>query len=234
MMKDREFERLVETMRDQHNPPPETPRDRMWERISARRGDREEGSDTATSSAPGSAKILRFRPTVRQWAWAAAMAAVLLLGVAIGRWSGTQVESPGPLQQTVAQIHEAETAEGGQNSITPNLLYNKAAMDLFDRADVLLTDFKVTPCADQDLQAVPDWAGGMLLQTRLLLNTELAEEPALNELLLDLELVLAQIAGLNRNNCARDAAWIRTTLDQQATIDRLRLMRPKGHQHGAI
>ena len=218
-MKDRELERLVETMRAQHNPPPETPRDRMWERIEAarRRG--------ATPARP--ARFTR----ARVWTTAAALAAVLVLGVAIGRWSSSPPS--GAVQETVAQLADPDTA-GGEGPDTTNLLYIKAAGDLFDRADVLLTGFKVTPCAEQDLQAVPDWAGGMLLQTRLLLNTPVAEDQALRDLLLDLELVLAQIAGLNRNNCARDAAWIRDALDQQATIDRLRLLRPQDRRHGVL
>ena len=32
-MSDREFDELVDAMRENHNKPPETPRDRMWERI---------------------------------------------------------------------------------------------------------------------------------------------------------------------------------------------------------
>ena len=38
----------------------------------------------------------------------------------------------------------------------------------------------------------------------------------------ELELVLAQIVGLSRDNCARDMAWIRDGLRDRATIDRLR------------
>ncbi len=230
MMQDRELERLVETMKSGHNQPPPTPRDRMWQRIEAARREAA-GIDTAgqETAAPRTA----WRPRQRFWTTAAAMAAVLVLGVAIGRWTGAPAPGtgPDPVQQTVAQLEPAPP-DGAFRHGTANLLYVKAAGDLFDRADVLLTDFKITPCAEQDLQAVPDWAGGMLLQTRLLLNTSVAEDPALRDLLLDLELVLAQIAGLNPNNCSRDAAWIRDALDQQSTIDRLRLLRPQDNRHG--
>jgi hypothetical protein len=73
---------------------------------------------------------------------------------------------------------------------------------------------------------MPSWAGGMLLQTRLLMETPVGRDPETRALLMDLELVLAQIAGISQNNCARDVAWIRDAMTEQATIDRLRLARP--------
>jgi len=44
----------------------------------------------------------------------------------------------------------------------------------------------------------------------------------MKNLLDELELVLAQIVGLSRDNCARDMAWIRQGLQERSTIDRLR------------
>ena len=97
-----------------------------------------------------------------------------------------------------------------------------AARDLFGRADFLLTDFKVRSCGTADLTEVPDWAGGMLVQTRLLMGTPAADDLEMKNLLEDLEMVLAQIVGLSRENCAGDMAWIRQGLLERATIDRLR------------
>jgi len=100
--------------------------------------------------------------------------------------------------------------------------YRLAARDLFSRADFLLTDFKVRSCGKDDLSEVPAWAGGMLVQTRLLMDTDVAEDVEMKILLDELELVLAQIVGLSRDNCARDMAWIRRGLQERDTIDRLR------------
>ena len=75
---------------------------------------------------------------------------------------------------------------------------------------------------------MPEWAGGMLVQTRLLMGTPVADDPAVLELLEDLELVLAQIVGISRDNCARDMAWIRSGLENRSTIDRLRRMSGDG------
>ena len=41
-------------------------------------------------------------------------------------------------------------------------------------------------------------------------------------------MVLAQIAGLSPEHCARDMAWIRRGLHDRATIDRLRMMSAGG------
>jgi hypothetical protein len=53
-------------------------------------------------------------------------------------------------------------------------------------------------------------------------GTSAADDIEMNNLLEELELVLAQIVGLSRNNCARDMAWIRQGLQERSTIDRLR------------
>jgi hypothetical protein len=225
MMDDREFDELVKTMQNRHNPPPETPRDRMWERIDAARADRR--ARRRGILRPG----FRTRPPFssrRLWLQFGAAAAVLVLGIAIGRMTLPGGSPREPLPGGVARSGSADPArpETVRPADTRNLLYSKAAADLFGRADALLTDFQVSGCSQQDLAQVPDWAGGMLVQTRLLLGTPVGHGPEMRELLLDLELVLAQIVGLSKDNCARDAAWIRDALTQKSTIDRMRLLQP--------
>jgi hypothetical protein len=68
----------------------------------------------------------------------------------------------------------------------------------------------------------------MLVQTRLLMDTSVDEDPGMHALLQELEMVLAQIAGLSPEHCARDMAWIRRGLQDRATIDRLRMMSAGG------
>ncbi len=103
-------------------------------------------------------------------------------------------------------------------------VYRFAAANLFGRADYLLTDFKVRSCANEDRGEVPNWASGMLVQTRLLLDTSAAEDANMKQLLEELELVLAQIVGLSRDNCAQDMAWIKQGLQERSTLGRLRMM----------
>ena len=53
---------------------------------------------------------------------------------------------------------------------------------------------------------MPEWAGGLLLQTRLLLDSPVADDPEMQELLEELELVLAQIVSLSPATTA-PATW---------------------------
>jgi hypothetical protein len=207
---EQEWERLANVMKDQHNRPGDVPRDRMWARIEEERAKKRE-------SQAGPSKVIgRINPRI--WRTAAAAAAVLLVGISIGRMSiPDPTVVPGNLQVAAPNDPVDPAKEPPiKNNPAGNLLYRKAATDLFGRADALLTGFKVTPCVEQDLETVPDWASGMLLQTRLLMNTPLAEDQEMENLLLDLELVLAQIVGLNKDNCARDVAWIRDAMAQKA------------------
>ena len=201
-------------MARKHNAPPEVPRDRMWARIDAARAERQ--SERRGVLQPDFKA--RRSPTFRIVRLAAAVAAVLVVGIFIGRM--TQETDTLPVIETVpvAVIEDQPTAD-------PTLrrdVYAMAARDLFGRADYLLTDFKVRSCGRNDLTEVPDWAGGMLVQTRLLMGTPAAEDIEMNNLLEELELVLAQIVGLSKDNCADDMAWIRKGLQDRATIDRLR------------
>jgi len=201
----------------EHLDSPEVPRDRMWERIDAARVEHRGVLQPEFTPRP--------RPAWRYVRLAAGIAAVLLVGVLIGRTiqdpgtipsgtpvAGTEVQGPG--------LHDPAAIE--------REVYGLAANDLFGRADFLLTDFKVRGCDSGDLAAVPEWAGGMLVQTRLLMGTPVADDPVVSELLDELELVLAQIVGLSRDNCARDMAWIRSGLENRSTIDRLRRMTGPG------
>src|SRR2546422_8357213 len=77
MSDDRFDERLRQAAQDYHRPPA-TPREELWHRIAAARAARKR-------------QVIVVRPTLR---WGVGIAAVLALGVAIGRWSARRGESP--------------------------------------------------------------------------------------------------------------------------------------------
>jgi hypothetical protein len=83
-MTDDRFEDFLKDVAQRYNAPPPTPRDQIWERIeAARRSERE----ARTIVHPA-----RLR---RTWAvWVGAVAAALLIGIGIGRWSESSPGAP--------------------------------------------------------------------------------------------------------------------------------------------
>jgi len=209
--------------------PPAVPRERMWQVIDEARRKRRQ-----VVAAPE--RMQRRGNRARYWRMASAMAAILVLGVAIGRMTMAPNLPPAVNPTEAPTVVAADNVEAPRTTINPAAereVYRLAAANLFGRADFLLTDITVQSCANRDPGEAPSWAGGMLLQTRLLLDTPVAEDAEMKKLLEELELVLAQIAGLSRDNCARDMAWIKQGLQERSTLGRLRIMSAGGSQ-GAL
>ena len=191
-------ERLGELARDYHQPP-EPPREAMWTAIAARRADARRS------------RTLRVR---RTWTWGLAAAAVLVIGVALGRWSATR--EPGAPSPIVA---------APLTGVAPLRL---ATTQYLTRTEALLTTLRSgdVPLDRQFLVSAHD----LLAMTRLLLDSPLAaEDPALRELLGDLELVLAQVAQLT--SVAHDGAeldLINEGLNERGVLPRLRTAIPAG------
>ena len=191
-MNDRDFDKLVGRMADEHHNPPPTPRERMWRQVQAGRAQ----------------PVGRSRHRFMRTAWAAA--AVLVIGIGIGRWSSPPTET-GPVAVN-NPVREAQLPD----------LYQQTTLALFNRADAMLTDFRVAGCTAGNLEPTGRWASEMLVQARLLQGTPVGEDPELEALLMDLELVLAQIVGISPDHCDRDVAWIRSGLNERSTLNRLR------------
>src|SRR3954451_23145211 len=79
-------ERLRKLAAEYHEPP-ETPREEMWEKISAARRGQRKVLPLRRASGPA------FRRPLR---WAAGIAAVLALGIGVGRLSVRQAPAPAP------------------------------------------------------------------------------------------------------------------------------------------
>jgi len=196
MTDDRFEERLREAAQDYHRPPA-TPREELWRRIAAARAERR--------------RVIVLRPALR---WGAAIAAVLALGVAIGRWSATG--SP--------------TSSGvpGTGERTSAFVYQLAAAQYLSRTEALLTGFRTeihgrAPTAQFSVQA-----RDLLCTTRLMLDSPAARDVRLKSLLEDLELVLAQIAQLPSSGDREDVQSINQGLDQRSVLLRLRTANPAG------
>src|SRR5256885_14391687 len=112
MTDDRFDERLRQAAQDYHRPPA-TPREELWHRIAAARAARKR-------------QVIVVRSTLR---WGVGIAAVLALGVAIGRWSARRGESPSS-PTVIAGSDQAST-----------LAHRVAAAQDLPRTEALLTGF---------------------------------------------------------------------------------------------
>ena len=193
------FERLVRDAAQDYHRPPETPREEMWRRIVAARARRRQ-------------HVLVQHGWLH---WGLGIAAVLALGIGIGRWTAR-----GP--------QGAETTAGRVPNEPGTLAYRVAAAQYLSRTEALLTGFRTearpsTPDAQFAAQA-----RDLLTTTRLMLDSPAARDDRLKALLEDLELVLAQIAQLPAGGDKEDVQLITQGLDERSVLLRLRTAIPAG------
>jgi uncharacterized membrane-anchored protein YhcB (DUF1043 family) len=211
MSEDR-FEKLMRDAAETFHRPPEPPLEEMWAEIEARAGFR--AAPTVESVTPITAARRRgFRvPT-----WAAA-AATLVIGIGIGRVSTVgghpTVASP---PQMVAKI-DSTPAPADTQLDRP---YAMETSQYLGQTAALLTSLSSDSKSAADAQFSAR-ASDLLARTRLLMDSPAANEPAMRDLLEDLELVLAQVVRLRSNGSRTDLDIINRALEQRDVIPRLR------------
>jgi hypothetical protein len=196
MMEDEFERRLTDAAREYHRPPA-TPRDEIWRRVEAVRAARRQ----------------RARPLGPRLRWGVGIAAVLALGIGIGRWTATE--------------HGPSTRPAASEPATL-FAYQVAAAQHLSRTEALLTGFRADTRAGEPAAHFAAQARDLLTTTRLMLDSPAADDPRLKSLLEDLELVLAQIAQLPAHGAREDAQLINEGLDQRSVLLRLRTAIPVG------
>ena len=117
---------------------------------------------------------------------------------------------------------------------TPASAYQLAAVRHLSEAEALLTSFRTRSSADQQMDAqLGSWARELLSNTRLLLDSPVANDPQRRPLLEDLELVLVQIVQLSPGSTPQDRELIEKTLQHDHVMTRLRTAIPAGSQRGS-
>lgn len=148
------------------------------------------------------------------WTWGLAAAAVLVVGIGLGRWSARGGSSPTP----------TATAEAPAPGDAP---LRMAATQYLTRAEALLTGMRSgsVPVDAQFLASARELLG----MTRLLLDSPLARDAQVRDLLEDLELVLAQVSQLDpAARGTADLDLITDGLNQHGVLPRLRSAIPAG------
>ena len=202
MKQDDRFEEFVRTAARHMDPVVEVPREEMWARIAeARRFQR-----------------TRTKPGVPVWVtWAVALAAMLAVGIGLGRWSA--LDRTQPQNQTVASTGASQASPVAAESTGDNTeSYRMAALQHLGSAEVLLTSVN-NGVVDPQLKA---WARDMLSSTRYLLDSPAAADQRMSALLEDLELILAQISSANSSGSQTDLNLIQDGIENTDVLPRLR------------
>jgi hypothetical protein len=194
MMDDRRLDELLDDAARSYRVPPEAPLDEMWAGI-----DRE--------------AFVERRPAHRSVGWpalSAAAAAMLVLGIALGRYTAPHA--------AVAPRVAAATPATLTNGSDP---YHLTTEDFLGRTAVLLTALHSTGTEASNETLAPQ-AAQLLTTTRLLLDSPVATDPRMKNLLQDLELVLAQVARMQAPRHRAELTLITEALEERDLVPRVR------------
>lgn len=203
---DRLPDALRDAARSYHEPPAVSAGDldAMWDAIEPQAFPRRFASPSAGHGA--------FR---ERW-WSARtllpLAATLVLGVLIGRYSTHGPSAPATSVAEVARTDSLALPEPYQSTASQYLGQTAALL-------VALPNEMRNGHADAEFM---DHAHDLLLTTRLLLDSPAASDARLRGLLEDLELVLAQVVRLQSDQRPAELELIRQALDQRDVLPRLR------------
>jgi hypothetical protein len=221
-MSEDKFEEFLQREARGYNEPPELAgRDELFASIMAAR----RNGDGRSKMKDG-----RWRPRM---AWIG-MAATLIVGVAIGKFALRGHDAPAAVPLVANGASGVSPATGDASASTGagrtgNVSYNRAATAELSRAEALLTAYGTSSAGagvDKHLSA---WARDILSNTRLLLDSPAADDPARRRLLQDLELVLVQM--VQRSPAAGvdgERAQIDRSMERTQVLTRLRSALPAG------
>jgi len=182
--------------------PPATPRAQMWQEIERRRQARRAA-----------------RPEWRRWGFPLGIAALIALGIGLGRWTAPQ-GNPGPGAPQPAATAAAPAPDNRGITV--------AADEHLIRTEAFLTEFRASARGGAGSEHFAATSRDLLVETRLLLDAQSLQDPRVRGLLQDLELILVQIAQLRADQRPGDVEMITNGLNQRDVLPRLRTAIPAG------
>lgn len=207
MLDDRFDDQLRDSARE-YNTPPVTPKEEMWAAIQARRAEGTEKTEVTP--------LRRLRP-LRPLRWPVGIAALLALGIGLGRLTAPE---PGPAPPV--RITSATPPRPGDAA------YRIAATEHLGQSEAFLTLFRASVRRGGNEQLASATARQLLATNRLLLDSPAASDTRTRLLLQDLELVLAEIAQLSPRPSSPDLDLITEGLERGGVMSRLRTAVPSG------
>ena len=197
------------------NTPPATPRDEIWARVQAARPDRKVIPIGSVRQSDGQTVRRSDRQTVRRFTvWAAGIAAILLIGIALGRNSVTNTPA-GPA--VISALPDSTLPREKKTAA-----YTVAAVQHLTRVEAFLTTLRTAP--DQQFSGQ---ARELLTSTRLLLDAK-EMDPRLHKLMSDLEDILVQIVQYDASGTREDLDLITDGLEERQVLPRLHSAIPAG------
>ena len=198
--------------RDYHAPGP-PPAEAMWARI-----------ESEVADAIRTPQVRRL-PVRRVWLVAAAgVAAALVFGVAIGRWSAVS----GP--SSPARVAVTADNGSGVDSARRDVHVRASTLDHLAQTEMFLTAVRADLTAGRISRDgdVASRSRELLARTRLLLDAADNRPPAVEQLLLDLELLLAEIAAMPSSGARADRRLLEESMRRGDILPRIRTTLPAG------
>lgn len=202
MMDDERLDHLLDDAARTYRVPSNPPLDAIWSRVEAE------------AFAPAPAR--RSGPGWRSLA--TAVAASLVLGVAMGRFSARGDQPSADAAASTSTVTPASTP-AAQAARAP---YQRATEEFLGSTALLLAALPRDGSGGQTPTQLPEQATQLLTTTRLLLDSPVSANPRMKALLQDLELVLAQVSRLQPRRERASLTMITQTLEEREVVPRIR------------
>jgi uncharacterized membrane-anchored protein YhcB (DUF1043 family) len=198
MEDDKKFDDMLMAARTRYRVPPEPSREAIWA-----------GIESEAFAPP----VVR-RSNQWQFGWKLA-AASLIIGVLAGRMSARIGGEPAGMMANANQVAEVSMVSDASRP------YQQTTEEVLGRSAVLLAALRSSDLKQIDAEQMSNQATRLMNRVRLLLDSPAANDPQVQNLLLDLETTLAQIARMQPSRGKTDINLINEAVAQRDIVPRI-------------